>query len=103
MASLCVALCGGRLHPPRPTMIARHLRLTAKQIVAWADAYRRRTGEWPTQDSGPVFGQLGQTWKAIDGALRRGRRGLLGGDSLPRLLARERGARHVRALPPLTE
>jgi hypothetical protein len=34
---------------------------------------------------------LGQTWLALDSALRNGHRGLPGGDSLARLLARERG------------
>jgi hypothetical protein len=54
----------------------------------------------------------GQSWAAIDEALRRGLRGLPGGDTLARLLGRHRGPRHgrrhwtpeddalVRALPP---
>jgi hypothetical protein len=65
--------------------------LTIEQILVWADAHRGRTGEWPTQDSGLVTGEEGDTWAAIDAALRHGSRGLRGGDSLSRLLKRERG------------
>jgi hypothetical protein len=38
----------------------------------------------------------GETWGAIDAALKKGWRGLPGGDSLARLLARERGACNSR-------
>src|SRR5260370_28271424 len=34
--------------------------LTAQQILAWVDAHKRRTGSWPTSESGPVFGQPGE-------------------------------------------
>jgi hypothetical protein len=88
--------------------------LTEGQILAWADAHRARTGGWPGTGSGPVADAPGESWKAVDTALRVGCRGLPGGDSLPRLLARHRGApppcswTHwtpeedgmVRALPP---
>jgi hypothetical protein len=66
--------------------------LTAAQILAWADEHRGRTGAWPTLTSGPVAGAAGQeTWQRLDNALRQGVRGLPGGDSLARLLRRERG------------
>jgi hypothetical protein len=42
------------------------------------------------------------TWRRIDGALRHGAWELAGGDSLPRLLARERGATRSMRWPPLT-
>jgi hypothetical protein len=64
--------------------------LTTGQILAWADAHRRLTGDWPKATSGPVPG-AGPTWLAVDVALKRGWRGLPGGDSLARLLRRERG------------
>jgi hypothetical protein len=67
--------------------------LTVEQVLAWADAHKAQTGRWPTADSGPVAFAPGETWHAIDGALAPGHRGLPGGDSLARLLARERGVR----------
>jgi hypothetical protein len=65
--------------------------LTVAEILRWADAHRRRTGAWPGVTSGPVAGAPGETWPALDKALRRGGRGLPGGGSLARLLRRERG------------
>ena len=76
--------------------------LTVEQILAWADAHREATGEWPVEDSGPVRSAPGETWKAISGALARGDRGLPGGSSLARLLAEHRGARNPKDLPRLT-
>ena len=67
--------------------------LTEGQILAWADAHRARTGGWPSANTGGVAGVPGQSWAAIDEALRRGRRGLPGGDSLARLLDRHRDRR----------
>src|SRR5262249_52355965 len=52
--------------------------------------------------SGPVPEAPGETWSMVDGALRVGLRGLPGGLSLARLLARHRGVRNVAGLPPLT-
>src|SRR5437870_1611020 len=77
-------------------------RLTIKQILAWADEHYGRTGEWPTSESGPIFGASGETWKAIDHALRLGMRSLRGGSSLSRLLAKQRGVRNIQDLPRLS-
>jgi hypothetical protein len=77
--------------------------LTEKQVLAWADAHHRRTGQWPTRNSGPIAGTHGETWQSIHDALRGGRRGFAGDSSLPRLLARRRGVRNKAALPALTE
>jgi hypothetical protein len=71
--------------------------LTVAQILRWADAHRERTGAWPAVRSGPVEGGPGLTWRAVAAALSRGRRGLPGGDTLARLLHRERGAPRRRA------
>jgi hypothetical protein len=79
----------GRHRPP----------LTEGQILAWADAHRGRMGLWPGNGSGAVGGVPGQSWAAIDEALRRGLRGLPGGDTLARLLARLRGRRPGRGRP----
>ena len=76
--------------------------LTVEQILAWADAHREASGEWPIEDSGPVRSAPGETWKSISAALARGDRGLPGGSSLARLLAEHRGARNPKDLPRLT-
>jgi hypothetical protein len=67
--------------------------LTIERILAWADAHRKRTGRWPTVTPGAVHGVAGETWQAIDMALRRGGRGLPGGSSLAQLLDKQRGPR----------
>jgi hypothetical protein len=72
------------------------------QILAWADAHHRRTGQWPNRSSGPVSHAATETWKGINTALFLGRRGLRGGLSLARLLAQRRGVRNAKQLPRLT-
>ncbi|MBI1917005.1 MAG: hypothetical protein HYS12_20035 [Planctomycetes bacterium] len=67
--------------------------LTEAEILAWADAYRARTGTWPRTESGSVPEAPGEVWANIDQALRDGGRGQPGGSSLPQLLAARRGAR----------
>src|SRR6516165_695540 len=82
---------GGRLPP-----------LTISQVLAWADAYHRRSGRWPRIESWPVPGS-GDTWHRVDSALRLGLRGLApGGSSLARLLAERRGVRNQGDLPRLS-
>jgi hypothetical protein len=76
-----------------PTARRRRPPLTIEQILSWADAHCARAGAWPTVSTGPVSEALGQSWRYLDYALRYGRRGLPGGDSLARLLDRHRGAR----------
>ncbi|MBU0717678.1 MAG: hypothetical protein KJ749_05465 [Planctomycetes bacterium] len=77
-------------------------RLTIKQVLAWADAHHRRTGQWPMVRSGPVHGVLGENWRKIDNALIYGLRGLPPGSSLPQRLTRHRGVRNKKDAPPLT-
>jgi hypothetical protein len=79
-----------RRQAPNP---ARPPRLAEARILRWADAHRRRTGQWPGSQSGPVEGRPGETWSKVDLALWQGNRGLPGGDSLLRLL--RRSGRHV--------
>src|SRR5262249_32842998 len=62
-------------------------RLSEEQILHWADAHFQRTGRWPKYDDGPIVGVEGETWGAVQNALRSGRRGLQGGSSLARFLA----------------
>jgi hypothetical protein len=76
--------------------------LTVEQILAWADAHRARTGEWPSAVAGPVKGVPGENWHALNLALGQGLRGLPGGSSLSRSLAEGRGKRTGSPLGTLT-
>jgi hypothetical protein len=69
--------------------------LSEDQIVRWAIEYHHRTGQWPSQSSGEIPG-TGETWNTIIPALRQGRRGLRGGDTLGRLLTRSGFGGHGR-------
>ena len=64
--------------------------VTIEQILAWAERHYERTGEWPTQYSGAIDQVPGESWPGINSALNRGRRGLPGGSSLAKLLAKHR-------------
>jgi hypothetical protein len=78
-------------------------RLTIEQILAWADAHRAATGDWPNSKSGTVCAAPFEiTWSVVETALYHGVRGLPGRSSLPRLLAEHRGARNRKALEPLS-
>src|SRR5690348_5065999 len=77
-------------------------RLTVEQILAWAEAYLRRTGKRPNGHSGPIPETAGETWSAIDTALFYGYRGLPGGLSLAEFLNRHWGEKPVNdRKPPL--
>ncbi len=76
--------------------------MTTKQILAWAGAHHRRSSQWPVAASGEVRGGRGETWRRIDNALGRGMRGLPGGLSLAKLLAKRCGKRHRLHQPTLT-
>jgi hypothetical protein len=75
--------------------------MTERMVVRWADAFHARTGRWPGLSSGTVADAPAENWRAVDYALRHGLRGLPGGSSLRRLLARDRGVRNEKDLPPL--
>ena len=66
--------------------------LSVERVLAWADAHRAATGNWPTASSGPVQDAPGEQWRAVNYALKRGTRGLPGGSSLARLLDDHRPA-----------
>src|SRR5665213_2959303 len=55
--------------------------MTPQQVLVWADRHRERTGAWPTSESGPIADAPGETWRAVDGGLRVGVRGLPSGSS----------------------
>jgi transcriptional regulator with XRE-family HTH domain len=63
---------------------------TIEQILAWAEAHHKRTGEWPKIHSGLIPEALGETWRRVDNALKLGLRGLPGGSSLAELLGLQR-------------
>lgn len=86
----------GARNPKRPPPV------TVEQVLAWAEAHRERTGAWPYATSGPVIDAPGEDWGNLDMALLKGRRGLPGGESLARLLARTERKRNRKALPPLS-
>jgi hypothetical protein len=107
------ALADGRRGLPGGSSLARLLaerrgkrrgsplgRLTAGQILGWAERHFRRTGRWPSAASGAVADAPAENWRALNTALREGRRGLPGGGSLARLLrtGRRSGRARDRAL-----
>ena len=76
--------------------------LTEEMILAWADAHKAATGDWPNQDSGQVV-SMDETWVNVSQALRLGLRNLPGGSSLAQLLAEHRGVRNHLDLLPLSK
>jgi superfamily II DNA or RNA helicase len=76
--------------------------LNTRQILKWADVHKRKTDEWPRQNSGNVIGARGEKWANIHAALSQGGRGLPGGSSLAQLLAEKRGVRNMGNLPDLS-
>lgn len=86
--------------PPDPPRLWRPA-LTIAQVLEWADDHHRRTGQWPTCNSGIVAGQPGENWRAVNAALTYGMRGLPRG-SLAHLLVKERGSYSKAIQPPLT-
>jgi hypothetical protein len=75
--------------------------LTEAQILEWADHHHAQTGRWPKVKSGAITGVPGETWQAVEDALRNGLRGLPGGSSLAKLLLQRRGVRSIVSLPRL--
>ena len=67
--------------------------LSEEQILQWAHAHYKRTGQWPKYDSGKIKGGDGETWASINQDLRKGLRGLSGNTTLARLLSDHCGAR----------
>src|SRR5262249_22314969 len=76
--------------------------LQRRKILTWARAHHRRTSAWPTAQSGPIADAPDETWRAVDEALRSGRRGLKRGLTLASLLAQAAGVRNRTSLPTLT-
>ena len=66
--------------------------LTVRQILAWADAHYNRTGQWPTNRSGPITEAPNETWAGVQSALVQKGRGIKKKCSLALLLVKARGA-----------
>jgi len=71
-------------------MTGQRVALSVEQILEWAEAHKVRTGMWPSRNAGPVPEAPGETWGGIETALRAGRGGLPGGDTLAQLLRRHK-------------
>ena len=69
-------------------VFSRRAALTEAMILQWAEAHHHRTGTWPSPYGGPVPDAPGETWTAINAALKLGHRGLRRGSSLDRLLSK---------------
>src|SRR5262249_42872137 len=90
-----------RRRTPQCLRAGKRPELAIAQILAWADSYYARMKNWPEGGAGAVFENRNEKWSQIDVALRVGLRGLPGGSSLAKLLARERGKRNPKGLPRL--
>jgi superfamily II DNA or RNA helicase len=77
-------------------------RIKERDILSWADAHFRETGQWPTQNSGRIAGTK-EVWRRINNALMYGLRGLVGSSSLAQLLEEERGVPNLAKRPTLKE
>ena len=79
-------------------------RLSRKEVHRWAKAHHRRTGQWPTSNSGTIPEAPQETWAAVDAALSQGHRGLgRPGSSLAKLLAESVGKVNIQDMPPLSK
>lgn len=63
-------------------------RIANRDLLTWADAYHDRAGRWPTPAAGLIPESSGDTWRAVESALRNGLRGRPGGDTLLGFLRR---------------
>ena len=86
----------------RPHRIPKERRLHVDEIAAWAKACFRKKGFYPKRDSGKIQETNGETWSAVDTALKSGCRGLPGGSSLAQLLSERFGVRNHMRLPKFT-
>jgi hypothetical protein len=74
--------------------------LTIPEILRMADRHHQITAQWPISRDGPVHGEDNLTWEAVNTCLRKGGRGLPGGNSLARVLAKHRPVVDRRRIRP---
>jgi hypothetical protein len=88
---------GRLLHDKRGYRFRRTLpKIRRQDILAWADEFFGRNGNYPHCRSGLIPGTGGETWNGVEHALRKGQRGLPGGSSLHQFL-KSRGRARVPA------
>src|SRR5437879_1602233 len=58
--------------------------LDKDKVLAWADAFLARTGDWPQSTSGAIPEAPGETWLLVAAALAFGLRGFPPKGSIPR-------------------
>lgn len=75
--------------------------LTEALILEWATEYHDRKGRWPVTRSGPIDSMPGSSWSSVDGALKKGLRGLPGKSSLRILLGSKRARPGTERVKPL--
>jgi superfamily II DNA or RNA helicase len=113
--AVAVALQKGLRGLPRGTSLAQLLEqergvrnianlplLSNKQILVWADQYKKKYGRWPSARSGAIEGSV-DTWATVNRALVSGSRGLRDSTTLAELLINYRGSRSVSSLPKLSQ
>lgn len=76
--------------------------LLEDQVLTWVDAHHERMNDWPNHKSGPILEAPGETWGAVDKAMRNARRGFKVETSLAQFLAEHRGVRNRGALSRLS-
>jgi hypothetical protein len=69
--------------------------LTIAQVRRWASDHLARCGTLPTSNSGSISGSEGETWSALNHALRHGWRGLPCRCSLPQFLQKHFAKKHL--------
>jgi hypothetical protein len=107
-AALTLGIRGFPPHGSIPRLLDEHRgrynladpKFTTEHVLAWADAWYERTGDWPYANSGVIPGAGGVKWNIVDAAFRHGRGVIPGESSLAHFLASKRG---VIRVPPLTE
>ena len=70
--------------------------LLEDEVLAWADAFLARTGDWPEPESGPIPEAPGETWLLVAAALAFGVRGFPPKGSIPRFLNEHRGRYNMK-------
>lgn len=76
--------------------------LTIEQILNWIDRFHAVTNRWPRRLDGRIADSQGETWQAIEMALKTGGRGLSIRTTLAQFLQEHRGVRNRNRLPLLS-
>ncbi len=79
--------------------------VTEADVLRWAHAFHERTRKWPNLLSGPIPEAAApeETWMRVDHAFYSGCRGLPGGSSVAKVLAKHGIRRHLHEQPRLTD